>query len=88
MGVPDSKLKADKAWRSRNYDRLSTFIPKGYRDRWRTFAESRGMSLRSLIVEAVEFYITAPSPAPAPAPAPSPLPSPEAETAGESGDDF
>lgn len=80
-----ARIKANAKYNLKAYESIGIRVPKGIRDRWRTVAESRGLSLRAFIIEAVEAYTEAPSPAPSPA---SPLPSPEAETAGESGDDF
>lgn len=57
MPISDSKRKADKKWRSENYDRLNIHLPKGARDRWKRFADSQGIALRQLISQAVEDYI-------------------------------
>lgn len=79
-----ARVKANAKYNLKAYESIGIRVPKGTRDCWRTVAESRGQSLRSFIIEAIESYIEAPSPAPAP----SPLPSPEAETAGAPDDDF
>ena len=39
---------------SNNYDQISVRIPKGSRERYKAFAEKRGTSLNSLIVELLE----------------------------------
>lgn len=39
---------------SNNYDQISVRIPKGSRERYKEFAEKRGTSLNSLIVELLE----------------------------------
>ena len=55
--ISDSKRRADKKWREKAYDRISIQVPAGLRDRWKAVASDRGLSLRQLIVTAVEKYI-------------------------------
>lgn len=57
MSISDSKRKADRKWREANYDKVCIQIKKGNRDRWKTEAEKRGLSLAGLIVAAVEKYL-------------------------------
>ena len=38
----------------KKYDRLSVMLPKGTRDKYRSFAQSMGKSLNALIIELLE----------------------------------
>ena len=55
--ISDSKRRADKKWREKAYDRISIQVPVGFRDRWKVAASDRGLSLRQLIVQAVEKFL-------------------------------
>lgn len=55
--ISESKRRADKKWREKAYDRISIQVPVGLRDRWKAAASDCGLSLRQLIVTAVEKFL-------------------------------
>lgn len=58
MSISDSKRKADRAWRERNYDKICLQYPKGTRDFWKQEALKRGLSLAELVRLAVQMYLS------------------------------
>lgn len=58
MPISDSKRKADRAWRERNYDKICLQYPKGTRDTWKQEAQKRGFSLAELVRLAVQAYLS------------------------------
>lgn len=53
MSVSEAQKKAKKKWEAINYDMLGVRVKKGERDRIKSFAENRGMSLNSFAKEAI-----------------------------------
>ena len=54
MTYKPSQSKAVTKYISKTYDQVSLRIPKGKRERYKTHAEKKGMSLNALIVELLE----------------------------------
>ena len=53
--VTSAKVKND--WNKKNYDRISVYVPKGERERYKEFADKHGMSLNTMINNAVNDLI-------------------------------
>lgn len=51
MAYKPSQSKAVTKYIAKNYDQVSLRIPKGTREKYKSFAESQGKSLNALIVE-------------------------------------
>ena len=54
MAYKPSQSKAVTKYIAKNYDQVSLRIPKGTREKYKSFAESQGKSLNALIVELLE----------------------------------
>lgn len=57
-----ARVAANDRYNRRVYESVGFRVHKGTRERWRTAAAARGLSLAALIVEAVEKYIAAAPP--------------------------
>lgn len=57
MGKTSAAVK--NRYISKKYDRVNIPFPKGAKDRYKSFAESRGQSLTALIVELLEREMSA-----------------------------
>lgn len=57
MPISDSKRRSDRKWREANYDKICIQVKRGFRDLWKAYADRFGLSLASLICNAVEEYI-------------------------------
>lgn len=51
MAYTDASNKAVQKYISKNYDQISIRIPKGDREKYKNFAESKGKSLNAFIVQ-------------------------------------
>lgn len=54
MPVSKSQQKASRKWNNNNLDRLYIFVPKGQKEVIRAMAESKGESLNSYVVKAIQ----------------------------------
>lgn len=63
-----ARIAANSRYNNKAYDIITIRKPKGTRDRWKTAAAARGLSLAALIVEAVEAYLERPQQEPPAAP--------------------
>lgn len=52
MGKTSAAVK--NRYNSKAYDRVTLAVPKGSREKWRAYAETKGKSLTQLIRELVE----------------------------------
>ena len=53
-GYTDSQNKATQKYKKEHRDRIALEVPKGKKDEYKAFAESRGLSLTALIVKLIE----------------------------------
>lgn len=53
----NNRFKYNNQYAKDNYDRISVFVPKGTREKWKAIAAERGQSLNTLVVEAVNTYL-------------------------------
>lgn len=51
MAYTDASNKAVQKYISKNYDQISIRIPKGDREKYKQFAESKGKSLNAFIIQ-------------------------------------
>ena len=51
MAYTDASNKAVQKYISKNYDQISIRIPKGDREKYKRFAESKGKSLNAFIIQ-------------------------------------
>lgn len=54
MAYKPSQSKAVTKYIAKNYDQVSLRIPKGDREKYKSFAESQGKSLNALIIELLD----------------------------------
>ena len=57
MPVTAAQAKATAKYEQKAYDKILVRIGKGTRDRWKSAAAARGVSLNQLIVDSVEAAI-------------------------------
>lgn len=57
MPTTKAQQRATAKYIKANYDDIKTRAPKGTRDRWKSAAAARGVSLNQLIVDSVEAQI-------------------------------
>ena len=53
-GYTDRQNKATQKYIKENLEQISFRVPKGKKDEYKEFAESRGLSLTALIVQLIE----------------------------------
>ena len=53
-GYNESGKNATMKYRKKAIERIAVDVPKGKKDEYKAFAESRGMSLTALIVKLIE----------------------------------
>lgn len=54
MAQSKAHIAASGRWNAKNYDRITVFVKKGERDRLKSYAASRGMSLNAFIKHCVD----------------------------------
>lgn len=54
MPTTEAQNRAKIKYRKKTYDRVEVTIPKGLRERWKAVADAKGISLTSLVVQAME----------------------------------
>ena len=54
MATTKAAQRAVNKYMKENYDRVNLTMPKGKKDEYKAFAESRGMSLTAYIVKLIE----------------------------------
>lgn len=64
-----ARVSANDRYNKKVYESVALRVRRGTRERWRSSASARGLSLATLIVSAVEEYLTAHPVADAPPPA-------------------
>lgn len=52
MGKTSTAVKA--RWNAQHYDQIKLQVKKGYKDKYRAYAQSKGVSLTKLICDLVE----------------------------------
>ena len=57
MAYTDASNKAVQKYISKNYDQISIRIPKGNREKYKQFAESKGKSLNAFIIQLLNDEI-------------------------------
>lgn len=50
----EAQKRASQKYKAASRDKLTLDIPKGYKERYKTHAENRGVSLTALVVELLE----------------------------------
>ena len=50
----ESQKRANKKWLAENYEQIAIRVPKGTKDRLKSYAAARGMSLRQYIIFSCE----------------------------------
>lgn len=50
----ESQKRANKNWLAKNYEQIAIRVPKGTKDRLKSYAAASGMSLRQYIISACE----------------------------------
>lgn len=53
-GYNESRNKASQKYNKEHLEQISFRVPKGKKDEYKAFAESRGLSLTALIVKLIE----------------------------------
>jgi len=53
-GYTDKQNKATQKYKKEKRDRIALEVPKGKKEEYKAFAESRGLSLTALIVKLLE----------------------------------
>ena len=54
-----ARVSANDRYNKKVYESVALRVRRGTRERWRSSASARGLSLAALIVSAVEEYLTA-----------------------------
>ena len=54
MKMYESQKRANKKWLAENYEQIAIKVPKGTKDRLKSYAAARGMSLTQYIIRACE----------------------------------
>ena len=54
MKVRESQRRANEKWLAANYEQIAIRVPKGIKDRLKSYAAARGMSLRQYIIFSCE----------------------------------
>lgn len=54
MPYSESQKRATIKWMSANYDKISFSAPKGFKERLKSYAESKGVPIRKLIIDILE----------------------------------
>lgn len=52
-----SRTRANRKYNDKTYDQIKIQLRKGIRDTWKIEAEKRGLSLASLILQAVSEFL-------------------------------
>ena len=52
----EAQRRAEAKYRDEHCDRIAIMIPTGQRDVWKQYAAERGLTLRQIIMKAVEEY--------------------------------
>lgn len=54
MPISEAKHKANEKYNAKAYDEIKVRVSKGRKEEIRAYAESRGMSVNSFIIEAID----------------------------------